>query len=118
MCDIHVHPKGHLILSAQTPAEHAIVLAALQTAHHLDHDVLRTILWPFESLGEYFPIQPGVTGHVGLTDAPCITDQPVSDDLSVPGRLWAFMDYQVRSFAELLLRDGFVVFPLVGEAAS
>jgi hypothetical protein len=89
-------------------------------AHNLDHDVLADMLERHAANGLYYPINSEFT-FVGLTSAPVITDDLHHDDDGtehVRGNLWWFERYQIESFAQTLLANGEVVFPLGAPAPT
>ena len=67
--------------------------------------------------GSFTPFDAGQGNpFVGLSSAPCIAeDMSTQDDgtREVNGRCWAYLDYQVRDFADDLLERGRTVFTLV-----
>lgn len=72
---------------------------------------------------EYLYFEDAGEAELGLTSAPAITDgyyynddgDLTDEDNKSDSRLFAFMDYQVKSFVEELLENGEVIFPSVGE---
>lgn len=84
----------------------------IDRATNTDHCPLAELLEPFSCNGGWHPIAPGNGepfggAFVGLTDAPCITNEAHWDDdgrFIVTRSLWAFTDYCITSWAETLLK--------------
>jgi len=111
---IHKLPTGALQLRINAEGR-AELQDIVSRATHLDHSVLADMLERDAANGRYHPIDPDYI-FVGLTSAPCICDaMDYSNDADPPlavGNVWWFPDYAVRSFAEVLLAEGEVTFPL------
>lgn len=71
-------------------------------------------LWDFfeQELTNGFFLVP--ENHKGLTEAPMISDEVINDETTKKqmkdASVWAFMDYQVKSVKDVLLKDGKIVF--------
>ncbi|KWU26321.1 hypothetical protein [Burkholderia cenocepacia] len=109
-------PSGNLAL-IMDPVDADEVAELLRNATHLDHgflgDLLEYARWPGNGL--LYQVSPESIG--ALTDAPILTDELVltdAGDAVVEGKVWWYEPYQVSSFAEVLLRDGRVVFQHAG----
>ncbi|MBT2325511.1 hypothetical protein J7E62_24565 [Variovorax paradoxus] len=67
--------------------------------------------------GSFAPFNAGWGNpFVGLSSAPCIAEDIDFDEdgtREIVGRFWAYLDYQVRDFADDLLEHGRTVFTLV-----
>lgn len=105
--------RGDLVLQcSQSYAEEIHYM--LDRATHKDHSLLADLLEFYRANGMYYPINPQYI-HVGLTDAPVISNDleyPDHGDAYIPNdaTVWWFPDYQIKSFAEELIRTGKVVF--------
>ncbi len=86
-----------------------------------EYALLDELLDAHRGNGSLYPFRPG-NGEpcngpfIGLTDAPCITDDLTCEGDGrqvVNGTLYAYVDYQVKSFAEELIRLGSVTFPRI-----
>jgi hypothetical protein len=109
-------PSKNLALIME-PADADEVAEMLRNATHLDHGFLADLLeyarWPGNGL--LYQVSPEWVA--ALTDAPMLTDDlELTDagDANVRGQVWWYEPYQVSSFAEVLLRDGRVVFQHAG----
>lgn len=118
--NIQILPNGNLELSW---GDKESLQYILDRAYHKDHDVLAELLDGYRANDQYWPVVPGSgTSYsgpfVGLTDAPCITDQLYEDEDGfsiVEGTLWAYTQYEIKSFAEEMVRYGRVVFTKIGD---
>jgi hypothetical protein len=84
---------------------------------HTSEDMLMFGTEQYWTNGMFHPFDAGQANpFVGLSSAPCIAeDMDVHDDgtREINGRFWAYLDYQVRDFADDLLEHGRAVFTLV-----
>jgi hypothetical protein len=115
MISIQVLPNGNLQLRAGNAARAAI--KDQQCDRRSSDDILLDLTEGYWTNGSYAPFDAGdANPFVGLTEAPCIAENLTFDDdcqREIDGRLWAFMDYQIKDPMELLKRNGSVVFKLV-----
>jgi hypothetical protein len=104
--------NGNLQLTLEDN-EVADVEDLLEKASDRDHGFLCELLdyAGLSTNGHLYPVLPHQVG--ALTDAPIISDEVVYEDdgtVNVPGKVWWFPGYELRSFAEELLRDQQVIF--------
>jgi hypothetical protein len=110
-----VQPDGDLLLTADAEAIEWM-LDELQLERSEDM-ILLYGMEGYWTNGSYWPFDAGLGNpFVGLTGAPCIAEDLDIDESfnrSVVGRLWAFLDYQVKSLIDELATKGQVRFTLV-----
>lgn len=103
-----VEPNGNLTFILEGEADRETVQDITQQDIHQDHGVLAELLDQFGLLGNGFD-----TCAVGLTDAPMLTDDIEYQDngeTKVRGTVWWYPAYEIKAFAQELLRDGRVTF--------
>lgn len=79
-----------------------------------DVSILCALTEPYWANGGFQPFNAeDANPFVGLTSAPCIAETLDTHDdgkCEVSGRLWVFMDYQIISPTEELMRRGRIIF--------
>lgn len=116
--------NGSLRITLENQEDRDEAQSMLDRATDTDSDsgFLADLLEDWTANGHLYPVAPEWIG--ALTSAPIITDDLTYSDDGTPtvnGRIWWFPDYQVKSFAENLIRDGSVSFdaaPQDGEKAT
>jgi len=103
------------------PEEKKDIAELFEKCTHTDHGFLADLLeyagWPGN--GMLYTVRPEWVA--ALTDAPIVSDEVVYEDdgtVNVLGSVWWFPGYEMRSFAEELLRDGEVLFTAAPENAE
>lgn len=117
--DFQINPNGSLTIT-RDDSEVAELQELLDRAPHKDHSFLADLLGDYtgwEGNGRLHVVRPEWVG--ALTDAPIVADEVVHNDdgemPTVPGNVWWFPQYEMRSFAEDLIRNGKVIFTAAPE---
>lgn len=107
-------PNGNLKIIAD--AEAKVWIAEERDRGRTDDDILWDGFEGYWNNGSYYPFDAGAGNpFVGLTAAPCIAESmDVLDDGTklIEGRLWYCTHYELTSFVDNLLDDGFTIFNL------
>jgi hypothetical protein len=118
--EMQILENGNLKITIDNSDDREMIADSLENSFHKDHGVIEDMLenTGWTPNGRLYSVLPESIG--ALTDAPILSDEvSFNDDGSqdVIGRVWWYPNYQVESFAEKLLENGFVVFDKAPESA-